>query len=86
MKKEGGELGDITPRSKEEAQKELFEKFSIKDTSDFRKALKDGRIKEAESWLQYIIQNRNSFPQYEANWDSWLRDRQNEIEAAKSEK
>lgn len=70
---------EISPRSKEEAQKELVEKFGMAKTSDFRDVLKRGEIEKAKAWLQYIIDNKNSFPQYLASWDKWLADRQREI-------
>jgi hypothetical protein len=74
----------MTPRTKEVAQMELWEKFGIATTADFREALKRGEIETAKKWLQYIIDNKDSFPQYQASWDSWLADRQREI--AKAEK
>ncbi|MDD2681187.1 MAG: hypothetical protein PHE20_03805 [Patescibacteria group bacterium] len=67
-------------RTKEEAQKELIEKFGLRKTSDFQLALQQGKIELASEWLDYILENKDSFPQYEATWDSWLMDRQKEIE------
>ena len=67
-------------RTKEEAQQELIEKFNIRKTSDFQSALQEGKIELAEEWLNYIIENRESFPQYENTWDNWLSDRQSDIE------
>jgi hypothetical protein len=66
-------------RTKEEAQAELIEKFNLRKTSDFQVALQKGEINLAQSWLNYIVENRESFPQYEPTWDNWLSDRQNEI-------
>ncbi len=72
-----------TKRTKEEAQQELIEKFGLKKTSDFQLALQQGKIELAGEWLNYIVENKESFPQYEATWDSWLSDRQKEIELYK---
>jgi hypothetical protein len=66
-------------RTKEEAQQELIEKFGIRKTSDFQAALQQGKIELAEEWLNYIVDNKESFPQYEATWNSWLADRQQDI-------
>ncbi len=66
-------------RSKEKAQQELIEKFGIRKTSDFRETLKKGNIELAEKWLNYIIENRENFPQYENDWDNWLGDRRKEV-------
>ena len=68
-----------TKRTKEEAQQELLEKFGLKKTSDFQSALRQGEIELAEKWLNHIVENKDQFPQYEATWDSWLNDRQEEI-------
>ncbi len=70
-------------RTKEEAQNELFEKFGLRKTSDFQNALLEGKIRIAEAWLQYIVDNRIAFPQYKLTWSSWLRDREYEIAEAK---
>jgi len=75
----GETVEKITPRSKKEAQAELERLFGMAKTSDFRDALKRGEAGKAKAWLQYIIDNRFSFPQYLANWDKWLADRQKEI-------
>jgi hypothetical protein len=72
-----------TKRTKEEAQQELLEKFGLKKTSDFQSALRQGEIELAEKWLNHIVENREYFPQYEATWDSWLSDRQEEIKLYK---
>lgn len=72
--------GTEQKRTKEEAQQELFEKFGLKKTSDFQLALQKGEIELAEGWLNYIVENKESFPQYEATWDSWLSSRQKDIE------
>lgn len=68
-----------TKRTKEEAQQELLEKFGLRKTADFQLVLQQGKIEVAEKWLNYIVENKESFPQYEANWDAWLSDRQKEI-------
>ena len=73
-----------TKRTKEEAQQELIEKFGIRKTSDFQSVLKQGKIELAEEWLAYIVENKESFPQYEATWDSWLNDRKGEIDLYKN--
>jgi len=66
-------------RTKGEAQNELIEKFGLRKTSDFQSALQQGKIELAQEWLNYIVENKESFPQYADTWDSWLKDRQNEI-------
>lgn len=66
--------------SKKSAQNELREIFDAKDTSSFRKLLADGRVGMAKDWLQYIIDNRKHFPQYDETWNDWLKDRLFEIE------
>ena len=72
-----------TKRTKEEAQQELIEKFGLRKTSDFQLALQQGKIELAEEWLNYIVENKESFPQYASTWDSWLSDRQKDIELYK---
>jgi len=77
-----------TKITKEEAQQELIEKFKnekfeMRKTSDFQLALQNGEIELAESWLNYIVENKENFPQYASTWDSWLSDRQKEIELYK---
>lgn len=81
--KDSGSLEKISPRSKEEAQQELIEKFGLRKTSDFQSALQQGKIELAEAWLTYVVENKLSFPQYLATWDSWLSDRQRELADAK---
>ena len=66
-------------RTKEDAQRELMERFGLKKTSDFQLALQQGKIELAKEWLNYIIANQAAFPQYAETWDSWLNDRQREI-------
>ena len=73
-----------TKRTKEEAQQELIEKFGLRKTSDFQLALQQGKIELAEEWLGYVVENKESFPQYASTWDSWLSDRQADIELYKS--
>ena len=72
-----------TKRTKDEAQQELIEKFEMRKTSDFQLALQQGEIELAEEWLNFIVENKQSFPQYEATWDSWLSDRQKDIDVYK---
>jgi hypothetical protein len=72
-----GEVGQ--PRTKEEAQQELEARFGMRKTADFQTALQRGEIEKAEAWLQYIIDNRDAFPQYKDTWASWLSDRQRDI-------
>jgi hypothetical protein len=72
------------PRTKESAILELMEKFGLGNTSDFQSALQQGKIELAETWLNYITENNQNFPQYEATWDSWLNDRQKDIEFYKN--
>jgi len=86
-KKEAGELETISSRTKEEAQQELIDKFeglNIRKTSDFIRILNEGKIEIAKEWLQHIIDNKNSFPQYIGCWDRWLSDRQREIREAEN--
>lgn len=64
------------PRSKEEAQQELVEKFGMRKTSDFQAALRRGEIEKAGKWFDHIDQNRGNFPQYDS---SWLADRRDEL-------
>ncbi|NTU99052.1 hypothetical protein HGA64_03545 [Candidatus Falkowbacteria bacterium] len=71
-------------RTKEEAQQELREKFGMPKTSDFQAALRNGQVEKAEEWLQYIIDHKDRFPQYHANWDGWVSDRRREIAEAKT--
>jgi len=73
-----------TKRTKEEAQQELIEKFGLRKTSDFQLALQQGKIELADEWLNYIVENKESFPQYASTWDSWLSDRQKDIELYKN--
>jgi hypothetical protein len=75
----GEAVEKITPRTKAEAQADLLRLFGMAKTSAFRDVLKKGEIEKAKAWLQYIIDNRFSFPQYLVNWDSWLADREREI-------
>lgn len=70
-------------KTKERVQQELIEKFGLKKTSDFQLALQQGKIELAEEWLNYIVANKENFPQYEATWVSWLSDRQKDIELYK---
>lgn len=72
-----------TKRTKEDAQQELIEKFGLRKTSDFQLALQQGKIELAEEWLNYIVENKESFPQYASTWGSWLNDRQQDIELYK---
>jgi len=69
--------------SKEEAKQELIEKFGMDNTWSFQWALRRGEIELAENWLNYIIENKENFPQYEGNWDEWLKDRQENISTYK---
>lgn len=70
---------EMEKRTKEEAQDELIEKFGLRKTSDFQVALRQGNLELAKNWLNYIVENRVNFPQYETTWDSWLADRENDI-------
>jgi len=70
-------------RTKEQAQQELIEKFGMRKTSDFQSALQQGKIELAEQWLNYIVENKLSFPQYLSTWNNWLRDRQDELAEAR---
>ena len=80
--KEQKENIENTP-TKETARQELKEKFGIEDTSAFRVALQSGDIDKCEKWLQYIINNKEQFPQYQSTWDNWLKDRKQEISQQK---
>lgn len=77
-------LDGVKFRSKDEAQQELVEKFGMRKTSDFREALKNDNIEFAEQWLDYVVNNKNSFPQYLSTWNNWLSDRKRELADAKS--
>lgn len=66
-------------QTKEKTQQELQEKFGITDTAAFRKAIEQGDVETAKKWLQYIIDNKERFPQYQDTWDNWLKDRKQEI-------
>jgi hypothetical protein len=46
--------------------------------------LQQGKIELAEAWLDYIVGNKENFPQYKATWDSWLEDRRRELLDAKN--
>lgn len=81
--KSDGVLERMEPRTKEQAQAELREKFGFFDTKGFRNALKQGDVSKAERWLNYIMENKLRFPQYLATWDNWLRDRRQELAEAK---
>ena len=72
-----------TKRTTEEAQQELIEKLGLRKTSDFQLALQQGKTELAQEWLNYIVKNKLSFPQYLATWDNWLSDRQRELTEAK---
>ena len=82
--KADGDLEKVSARTKEEAQAELIEKFGFRDTAGFRATLSSGETKKAENWLDYIVANKFSFPQYLSTWDNWLADRKRELEEAKS--
>ncbi len=76
--KADGSLEKMKPRSKEEAQRELRDQFGFFDTRGFRRYLEtDPQL--AKAWLKYIVDNKLSFPQYLANWDNWLSDREREL-------
>ena len=59
-----------------------FEHLGIKNTADFREALKRGEYEKAISWLRYIIDHQAKFPQYLANID-WFMYRGMELREAK---
>lgn len=67
------------PYTKESGQMELIEKFGMPKTSDFQSALRRGEFELAENWLNYIVDNKDHFPQYKDNWNNWLNDRRQEI-------
>lgn len=69
----------LKDRWQEISQQELFDKFGMRKTNDFCQAIREGKVNKAKEWLQYIIDNRDQFPQYN---DSWLEDRQKELEQA----
>lgn len=76
-------MAEKPKRTKAEAQAELLERFGFKDTAGFQSSLRRGDFEVAESWLQYIVDNKDNFPQYHNTWDSWLADRQQGILAYK---
>lgn len=66
MFKEGG----ISTNNQEKKEK------AMKNTAEFRKALDEGRLAEAESFLNEVANNPDQFPQYD---DRWLDQRQREL-------
>lgn len=70
-------------KNSEEAILDLVEKFGMRDVAQFKIALQQGEIELAERWLNYVIENKERFPKYEANWDSWFSNRQRELIEAK---
>lgn len=80
--KESGDLEKMPERTKEEAQAELRSMFDYGDTKGFRNDLAAGNVDNARNWLERIKANKLSFPQYLATWDSWLADRERELEEA----
>jgi len=58
----------LKDRKQKISQQELFKKFGMRKTADFRQTLEKGKVKEAKEWLQYILDNRDQFPQYNDNW------------------
>lgn len=69
----------LKDRYQEIGQAELHKKFGMKKTVDFRTALQEGKIDDAEEWLQYIEDNPEKFPQYT---ESWFADRRRELSEA----
>ncbi|NCO23355.1 hypothetical protein CO134_01970 [Candidatus Kuenenbacteria bacterium CG_4_9_14_3_um_filter_39_14] len=73
----------LADRKQEIGQQELFDKFGIRKTADFRQALIDHKIKKAEKWLKYIEDNiednKDLFPRYS---ESWFQDRYSELKQA----
>lgn len=65
----------LRDRKQEISQEKLFQKFGIRKTSDFVTALTE-RPEIAKNWLQFIIDNRELFPQYR---DNWFEDRQLDV-------
>ena len=65
-------------------QKELFQLFGIKDTYDFKMALIQGKIEQAENWLKYIESNPYRYLHYFAIWDNWLKECKTRLNNAKS--
>jgi hypothetical protein len=70
----------MSMRTKKEAQQELWEKFGIRNTADFKGALKHGQIDEMEEVLKHIAADPAGFPQYD---QAWLHDRRAEIKVAR---
>jgi len=79
-----GSLDKIIPRTKAEAREELTELFGFNNTKDFHRTLSQGNINQAEKWLNYIIANKFSFPQYIATWDDWRREQEDKLLDAKT--
>jgi len=65
--------------TKESAQQEWSQKFGVRDTTGWEQLLKTDLDRAAEA-LQYVVDNRNHFPQYN---DSWVKDRYKELGKAK---
>ncbi|OGG87641.1 hypothetical protein A3B87_02340 [Candidatus Kuenenbacteria bacterium RIFCSPHIGHO2_02_FULL_39_13] len=61
---------------KDRGQEILSGKFDMQKTANFRQALADHKIKQAEEWLEYIEDNKDLFPQYN---ESWFQDRYSEL-------
>lgn len=74
---------ELVVLSKNELQDELEELFGIRDTNDFKKALSENSITEAEGWLNHIIENKDRYYYYLDTLVSWSRDRRSELTAAK---
>lgn len=49
---------------------------AMKNTAEFRDALNQGRLQEAEGFLNEVANNPEQFPQYD---DRWLDHRQREL-------
>jgi hypothetical protein len=66
---------------KAEAQKLLFEKFGIRDTTDFRILLNLREFEKAAEVVEFVENNPDRFPQY---GQKWLHDRRSEIRVARA--
>src|SRR3989338_1289732 len=61
--------------TKETAQQEWFDKFQIRKTIDWQ-GLLETDLEKARNALQYVIDNRDHFPQYD---NGWMFDRKKEL-------
>lgn len=59
-------------------KQKLQEEFNFSNEKDFLSHLKAGNVPLAKRWLQYIIENKEEFPEFFIT-DRWLADRKFEL-------